>query len=218
MKLINLFLAAATAACSAVTIPAATVSVEAGNVVFVGASGQRRQLTATGLDSEAVLSPDGRIVAFVRETPDFPIEAGVGEQTANEIWLVDVEGKTPRRLLRGKASADMKNVLAGFSSLVFGLDSQRLYFLGAAWVTSNAVCAVDCATGKVEFVAAGNSLELVREGKHAGSLIVQQHRYFLGAGSYDWYWLLDPAGKEIGPIGEEEGLAAFRELNAAPPP
>ena len=29
------------------------------------------------------------------------------------------------------------------------------------------------------------------------------HRYFIGAGSYDWFWLVRPDGKEIGPVGED---------------
>ena len=31
----------------------------------------------------------------------------------------------------------------------------------------------------------------------------RQHRYFIGGGSYDWYWLLKPDGKEVGPVGED---------------
>jgi hypothetical protein len=34
-------------------------------------------------------------------------------------------------------------------------------------------------------------------------LIVNQHRYFLGGGSYDWYWVFSPNGKEEGPLGPE---------------
>jgi hypothetical protein len=31
-----------------------------------------------------------------------------------------------------------------------------------------------------------------------------QHRHFVGSGTYNWYWLLEPNGKEIGPIGPTE--------------
>ena len=38
--------------------------------------------------------------------------------------------------------------------------------------------------------------------KYKDHLIVRSHRYFLFGGSYDWYWLYDPAGKrELGPLG-----------------
>jgi len=42
----------------------------------------------------------------------------------------------------------------------------------------------------------------VSKGQYKGYLIVNQHRYFIGGGSYDWYWLFSPAGKEAGPFGE----------------
>ena len=42
----------------------------------------------------------------------------------------------------------------------------------------------------------------LHSGEYRDFLIVQQHRYFLGGGSFDWYWLFRPDGKEVGPIGE----------------
>ena len=45
--------------------------------------------------------------------------------------------------------------------------------------------------------------EVVSSGHYRDDLLVQQHRYFIGGGSYDWYWLLKPDGKEIGPVGED---------------
>jgi hypothetical protein len=39
--------------------------------------------------------------------------------------------------------------------------------------------------------------------------MVQQHHYFVGGGSYDWYWLITPDGREVGPLGE--ALELFRE-------
>ena len=41
-----------------------------------------------------------------------------------------------------------------------------------------------------------------RYAPHASDWTMLQHRYFLGGGSYDWYWLLRPDGKEVGPVGE----------------
>jgi hypothetical protein len=43
------------------------------------------------------------------------------------------------------------------------------------------------------------------------SLVVHRHRYFVVAGTYDWYWLFDRTGKrEQGPIGEYESAKAKR--------
>jgi hypothetical protein len=46
-------------------------------------------------------------------------------------------------------------------------------------------------------------LKVVPSGEYKDCLLVQQHRYFVGSGSYDWYWLLRPDGKEVGPVGED---------------
>jgi hypothetical protein len=37
-----------------------------------------------------------------------------------------------------------------------------------------------------------------------GYFIVNEHRYFVPpGGTYDWYWLVTPDGKDNGPLGEE---------------
>jgi hypothetical protein len=44
---------------------------------------------------------------------------------------------------------------------------------------------------------------VLHSGKYRDHLLVSQHRYFLGGGSYDWFWLFDSRGKEVGPVGED---------------
>jgi len=44
---------------------------------------------------------------------------------------------------------------------------------------------------------------VVTSGEYKDCLLVQQHKYFVGGGSYDWFWLLRPDGKEVGPVGED---------------
>ena len=206
--------------CASTALPAAaqTVSVENGNVHYADRNGARRQLTRTGHDSDAALSPDGRTVAFVRATPDHAVETGSGDAQATELWTVGVDGTDARMRLRGRQGDDPERILAAFQQPAFSPDGRTLYFLSAAWATSGAVHALDLATGAERYVCPGNSLEVVPRGPHAGHLIVTQHRYFLGGGSYDWAWLVTPDGADVGPIGEGEGaLAAFRETYTNPP-
>jgi hypothetical protein len=87
---------------------------------------------------------------------------------------------------------------------MFSPNGRWVYFLSPAWATSTAVHAVDVASGQERFVAPGNSLNVLYRGKYAGHLLVSQHRYFLGSGSYDWFWLIAPDGKEVGPVGETD--------------
>jgi hypothetical protein len=46
-------------------------------------------------------------------------------------------------------------------------------------------------------------LRVVPFGEYRDHLLVQQHRYFLGGGSYDWFFLFTPGGKEVGVVGED---------------
>ena len=181
------------------------VTVENGNLVYrASTTAAPRRLTALGLDSQPRLSPDGRTVAFVRATPGDSVETATGRAEATSLWIVGVDGSAPRMLVRGRSSAEPEQALAAFQAPRFSPDGQRVYFLSSAWATSGAVHEVEPASGRGRFVVAGNSLDVVPSGTYAGHLLVSQHRYFLGGGSYDWTWLFAPDGKEVGPVGETD--------------
>jgi Tol biopolymer transport system component len=186
-----------------------TVVEEKGHIVLVEAGGKKRKLTSTGQDSQPSLSLDGKAVVFVRQGSS-KLESAAGEVEANELWWIDTAGAKPRRLVRSAESDEPKKFLGGLQAPQFAPDGKSVFFLSAAWAASGAIHKVDVATGKVQFVAAGNSLEVIPRGEHRGRLIAQQHNYFLGGGSYDWFWVLEPDGRQVGPIGED--VSSFREL------
>ena len=186
-----------------------SVVVDKGRIVLVDAKGAKRPLTSGAQDSEPSLSADGKAVVFVRRVPGKKLESAAGEVEANEIWWMDITGK-PRRLVASAASEDPKKFLGRHQAPQFSPDGKTVFFLSAAWATSGAVHKVDVATGKEQYVTAGNTLEVVPRGEHQGKLIVQLHKYFLGGGTYDWFWLLERVGKEVGPIAED--VSSFREL------
>jgi hypothetical protein len=195
-------------ACAALLLAAApstaqTVVAEHGNVVLTRTGSAPVRLTASGIDRDPVLSPDGRRVVFVRGggRPD--------GRDPSELWMVDARGGGERRLLGERPSDEPRENLTAFVGPQFAPDGRKVYFLVTAWVTSGAIHALDLATGRERYVCPGNSLEVVPRGEYAGHLMVQQHHYFVGGGSYDWYWLLTPDGREVGPLGE--ALELFRE-------
>ena len=176
---------------------------KAGNLFFTDGAGKRTQLTADGRDSVPSLDPARHRVVFVRATPGQTVDVGVGDVEATELWIVDVDGRHATMLLRGKANQKMEKVLGSMDVPQFSPDGQTIYFQSMAWVTSGAIHAYDLARKTDRFVCAGNELEVVPRGEYAGCLLATQHRYFLGGGSYDWYYLLRPNGKEVGVVGED---------------
>jgi dipeptidyl aminopeptidase/acylaminoacyl peptidase len=181
---------------------AQTVVEEKGNIIFTAADGSHKPLTDSGHDSVPVLSPDGKFVAFVRGTPDALVATGSGDVEATELWIVGSDGHKPAMLLRGHTATDMRKVIGGILGAQFSPDGRWLYFISAAWATSGAVHVIDLATRKERFFSDGSGLETVPNGDYKGCLLIQKHKYFIGGGAYDWYWLVKPDGKEVGPVGE----------------
>ena len=92
----------------------------------------------------------------------------------------------------------------------FSADGERIYFLSAEWATSHALCVLDLSTRRAQFICDAIQFEVVPDGEYRGDLIVLKHKYFVDSGSYDWYWLVTPDGKEVGPIGPEENMETFK--------
>ncbi|MDO9212839.1 MAG: DPP IV N-terminal domain-containing protein [Methylococcales bacterium] len=190
-RLITLLL---TCICLSSIAYAAQVSEKQGNIYY-----DNQQLTSSGKDSMAALSPDGKQVVFVRD---------------DALWLMDVTGNNAHAIVVSAENDDVKQNLTELNNPRFSLDSKAVYFLSAAWVTSNAVHVVDLATHKQHFVTDGNSLELIPTGKYRGYLIVSKHKYHQGGGSYEDFWLVSPKGKAIKSLGEEEErVNAFLKAN-----
>lgn len=188
-----------------IVLPAAaqTGSVKDGNIQFTDKSRQTTTLTSTGRDSEPVLAPDGRWVAFVRKVDGKKIATGSDEVDPTELWQVRTDGKEATLLLKCRESEKPESVIAAFENLQFSTNGKLIYFVTPAWATSGAVHVVDTTNRKERYLFPGNGLKAVPSGEYKDCLLVQQHRYFIGGGSYDWYWLLRPDGKEIGPVGED---------------
>lgn len=167
---------------SLTSVHAATLTERHGNLYY-----NQQQLSNLGKDSQASLSPDGKQIVFIREMAN----------KNTELWLMDVTGQNARSVVQTHEHEDVKQNLSELNNPLFSLDGKSVYFLSAAWATSNAVHQLDLTSNKQRFITDGNSLELVPAGKYRGYLIVSQHRYHKNGGSYEAFWLISPKGKAI---------------------
>jgi dipeptidyl aminopeptidase/acylaminoacyl peptidase len=196
---------------------ASSVAVKDGNIVLLQ-DGRERQLTKSGKDADPALSPDGKWVAFTRVGNP----ASTGSQgdcksgaQADELRRIRVDGTGEELLVRGREGRnDPKQSICDFSSKQFTSDGRYIYFLSPAWATSAALHRYDTSTKALTFVIDANDC---KKAESRDNIVVNQHRYFVVAGSYDWYWLFDGAGKkEKGPVGEFDSTQAARDaINAS---
>jgi len=191
---------------------AQSVTVKAGNV-FLGKDGHERQLTKLGRDADAALSPDGRFVVFTRvngKASDSPQDCLTGAR-ADQLRRMDLNTGRDEVLLTGHNADQPPQQLCGFDQKQFSSDGRRLYFLSPGWATSAALHYYDFVARVAKYVAPANAVIVLNfcKGEHRDQLVLNQHRYFIGGGSYDWYWLYDREGtKEIGPVGDDNETAA----------
>lgn len=190
------------------TAPARVYS-DAGNVIFER-SGSKTKLTASEMDVDPVLAPGGAFVLYTRQGRGRSVRGYDATQFCtttprpDELRQVNVDGSGDRLLLTGR-KGDPEQQLCDFRSKQFSADGRRLYFLTPGWATSGALHVYDMRTSEERFVLAANDFLVLNfcANKFKDDLAVEQHRYFLFGGSYDWYWLYDPTGKkELGPLGE----------------
>lgn len=166
------------------------------------------RLTKSSHDSNPVLSPDSRWIAFLRKSR-FPIPKTChayydpNDRYGTEIWIYDLKKMKERLLVANDFSCGdhLKKTIIDPADLKFSPDSKTLYFEISAWDTSGAIHSVKIDGSQLRFVTDGNTYRIVNNGKYKGDLIVSQHRYrFKGdtpLGSYDWDWLYSPNGKQI---------------------
>jgi hypothetical protein len=119
---------------------------------------------------------------------------------ADELRRIRVDGSGEELLVRGREGKnDPKQSICDFSSKQFSSDGRYIYFLSPAWATSAALHRYDVNTKALTFVIDANDVIVLNHCKKAenrDNIVVNQHRYFVVAGSYDWYWLFDGAGKK----------------------
>jgi hypothetical protein len=190
--IVTLALASGTSA----TAAAPSVTVSAGNVVYVDAAGARHALTSGGGYKEPALAPDGHTVAFIHV--DGPATPSAAQDAPTSLWIADGLKGGARKLIGHHDSADIKQVFVSYGGPVFSLDGGFVYVTAQAWATSGAVHQVSLATGQEHFVIDGGCEAVIRTGPWRGYLLVQRHMYYPAPkyGSYDPTYVVRPDAKQ----------------------
>lgn len=174
------------------------VFAKGGNIYY-----QTLQLTHSGKDSDPVLSPDKKCVAFIRETSRESSVPSEHPCHTQQLWKVNVDGKNETMLVRDRKGEPQEEI-DRIHQIQFSPDSKQLYFLTSAWGTSAALHCVNIDGTKEHFITDANYLKVIEKGEHKGNLIISKHRYFMYGGSYDFLYIITPKGKEIGPLADDE--------------
>jgi WD40-like Beta Propeller Repeat len=188
------------------------VFADAGDI-YIERAGVKTRLTSSEEDSDPVLAPDGSYVVYTRNghgrgLPGYDLgQFCTAAPRPDELRRVNSDGGGDRLLFEGRKGNGQAQ-LCDFRSKQFSADGSRLYFLTPGWTTSGALHVYDTRAREQRFVQPANDLLVLNfcQGQYRDALAIQQHRYFVFGGSYDWYWLYDATGKkELGPLGEFDG-------------
>jgi hypothetical protein len=182
---------------------------DAGNIV-IERNRAKTRLTASEMDVDPALSPNGSIVVYTRQGRGRSVHGYDVSQVCtidprpDELRQINADGTGDKLLLKGQ-KGDPNEQLCDFKSKQFNSDGRRLYFLTPGSDSSGALHVLDMRSGDDRFVIAANDLLVLNfcPNKYKDDLVVLQRRDFLLGGSYHWYWLYDSTGKkELGPLGE----------------
>jgi len=171
-----------------------------GKIMLSDPTGSARQLTRSGRDYDPKLSPDGRLVAFCRKV-------GV-DFFSGQIWLVSASENPKEWLVRDSGVSYQKFSLTGCETPDFSPNGKYLYYLLQFSATSGVISRVDLASGDVVAMTDAIGFRVISVGQYRGYFAAYKRKHTLTR-VWSWCWLLDPDGKEVGAIGDEEAEQDF---------
>lgn len=166
---------------------------------------------------EHAIAPGGKIIySIIGSSVNDSSEDD--DERDNGLKIESTDMSTGEHYIFLEASEDNKpeRNLSHFSNLTLTPDSKTLYFESEAWVTSNAIHSIDIETKQERFITDGHLICVVGAGEYQGDLIVKQHRYFVQGGAYEYFYLYNSSGKEIGLVAGSDITDDNSEENVLP--
>jgi len=137
---------------------------------------------------EAVISPDGRRIAFFRLIAE--------DSPRAEIWVYSVKDREGKKV----------SVVPSCFTLLFSLDGKKIYFQMAKeeGQAESEICVVSAGGGNYKRLSEGALLQsIVGSGRYRGCLIILKKTYsHLGSGGQDCGFLFRPDGEMAGKLTE----------------
>ena len=192
------------------------------NIFYCKDALTKTQLTHSKKDRAPVLSPDKKHIAFIRKSnrkgydPHEGSEDYPSDPRADQIWLIDIDGKNEKMIVKDYYPNDAGSYAHGSpetekaigfiddKSICFSPDGKQVYFMTYAWIVEAAIHCVNIDGTNEHFVINGDILKIIDRGRYKGSLLISQGRLHLPNGPREWnYYLFTTDGKEIKAFGEE---------------
>lgn len=165
-----------------------------GQIVYHDCGGLDKILSDGSGNTQPVLSPDGKQVAYIKVEVEGTPSYG---DARSSLWIADIASGKSRKLLASKPAEGMTKTLAAVSKPEFSLNGGFVYVESDAWVTSPAIHQVNVKTGGHKYVTDGWLLFVIRSGQYRGYLMVQKHKYHPAPdyGAYNPVYVVRPDGK-----------------------
>ena len=199
-------------ASTAVAAPA-QVFVDQGNIKYIGLDGVSHSLTNGGGYREPVLGPDDRTVIFIH---DEGAAQNAEDLRLGSLWIGDGPTESTQRLATPHHSEDPSQNFDALSHPAVSPDLRFVFVCAAAWATDSAIHRIEIATGREQFVAAGNLISVVRTGPYRGDLLLERHTYNPAKRDFNYpIYMAEPNGKIVLRIPETGASAAQNQQRLA---
>ena len=206
MRGAGIVLLAAVIAGPAVAAGFSSVRVEGHSARVVCHGAETRTLEAKGRFDQAVLSPDGHTVAFIRLQPstDVPGPSGSFDKPgeAGALWIGDCRSGKAHEIVPAQGSAkENGDIWVSLGSPVFDIDGRTIYVGAYYGGDGGLVQRVDVASGHYGLAFPGEFMGIIASGPYAGDMLATQHTSVEDGhgGAYAIYpiYVLRPDGKEV---------------------
>lgn len=156
--------------------------------IFLIEEGKTKVIEESNGIHEAVISPDGRMLAFIRKAK---------EALSAEVWVVNLKN------LKRKKVSDM----ASCESMLFSIEGNHLYLKEKSLEPDqeSTLYKISVNGGKLKSIGRARSLDtLVAKGKYKGALIVYRSTlHHMGVAHQECPVAWDESGKELGRLKDE---------------